>query len=421
MNEVIPQGWQQRKLRDFAKEVKDNNTNLENYEVLSVTKYDGFVSSLKYFKKQVYSKDTGKYKIVKKGDFAYSTIHINEGSIALLKDFNVGLISPMYTVFRIDETVDSEYLLNLLRSHKYIQIYDAIGQGSVNRRKSVPYTLLSSLDLTLPPLSEQQKITAILSSVDEAIEKTEQLVTQTEKVKKGLMQQLLTKGIGHTKFKKTAIGEIPEEWEVIPLKTIINSLKAGVSVTSENREKNKGEIGILKTSSVTNRRFDPLEHKTILPHEVSRASMNPKFDHILISRMNTEALVGASSYVDKNYDDLFLPDRLWQAEVNEDYCTLWLSYVLTSSSMRSKISNISTGTSGSMKNISKTSFLDLVVPTPKYSEQKRITDVLIKFDDKIQAESNKKEVLNMLKKGLMQQLLTGKVRVPIEDDEVVEA
>jgi type I restriction enzyme, S subunit len=73
---------------------------------------------------------------------------------------------------------------------------------------------LDDLQVEVPPLYEQRKIAAILSSVDEAIEKTEAIIEQTDKVKKGLMQQLLTKGIGHTKFKKTEIGEIPEEWEV---------------------------------------------------------------------------------------------------------------------------------------------------------------------------------------------------------------
>ncbi|MED0686409.1 restriction endonuclease subunit S, partial [Anoxybacillus ayderensis] len=76
---------------------------------------------------------------------------------------------------------------------------------------------IEDLNLLLPPLGEQSKIASILSSVDETIEKTKAIIKQTEKVKKGLMQQLLTKGIGHTKFKKTEIGEIPEGWEVARL------------------------------------------------------------------------------------------------------------------------------------------------------------------------------------------------------------
>ena len=127
------------------------------------------------------------------------------------------------------------------------------------------------------------------------------------------------------------MGDIPKDWELVSLKDIILSLDAGVSVNSENRDKNHDEKGILKTSAVTNRMFNPKEHKTILSHEVVRAKVSPKKGNIIVSRMNTKELVGASSYIDRDYEDLFLPDRLWQAVLNESkVLSIWLSFVLTS-------------------------------------------------------------------------------------------
>lgn len=73
---------------------------------------------------------------------------------------------------------------------------------------------VKNIKILLPPLPEQKKIASILSSVDEAIVKTKAIIDQTKKLKKGMMQELLTRGIGHTKFKQTEIGEIPESWEV---------------------------------------------------------------------------------------------------------------------------------------------------------------------------------------------------------------
>ena len=73
---------------------------------------------------------------------------------------------------------------------------------------------LELIALPIPPLPEQKKIADILTTVDEAIEKTSQIIEKEKEVKKGLMQTLLTHGIGHKKFKKTEIGEIPEEWRV---------------------------------------------------------------------------------------------------------------------------------------------------------------------------------------------------------------
>ncbi|MDZ7778956.1 MAG: restriction endonuclease subunit S [Gemmatimonadota bacterium] len=74
--------------------------------------------------------------------------------------------------------------------------------------------------LLLPPLPEQRKIAAILSSVDDAIAATRKVIEQTERVKQGLLQTLMTRGIGHTRFKQTEIGEIPEEWEVVTLEDV---------------------------------------------------------------------------------------------------------------------------------------------------------------------------------------------------------
>ena len=155
-----------RAIGSFAKQVKRvNDRNSSVADVYSVTKYDGFVRSLDYFKKQVFSRDLSSYKIVRKGEFAYSTIHLDEGALGLLND-EEALISPMYTTFEVDESVDRQYLAYLLRSPNLINQYGLIGQGSVNRRKSIPFASLAELEVFTPPLPEQKKIAEILSGID---------------------------------------------------------------------------------------------------------------------------------------------------------------------------------------------------------------------------------------------------------------
>ena len=88
--------------------------------------------------------------------------------------------------------------------------------------------------MPLPPISEQKKIAEILTTVDEAIEKTDQIIEKTKEVKKGLMQKLLTRGIGHKKFKKTEIGEIPEEWEFGRLSDIAQKFYKVQLLTTNN-------------------------------------------------------------------------------------------------------------------------------------------------------------------------------------------
>jgi type I restriction enzyme, S subunit len=277
---------------------------------------------------------------------------------------------------------------------------------------------LRSLSLLIPPLSEQKKIAAILSSVDDAIQAKQAVIDQTSTVKQGLLQQLLTRGIGHTRFKQTEIGEIPEEWEIVDLGEVLEKLQAGVSVNSEDRQREKGELGILKTSCVYDGFFDPTQHKTILKHEMNRASISPLKDHIIISRMNTPTLVGASGYVDRDYPDIYLPDRLWQTAV-KDYTKTsarWLSYLLMSPSMRRILSEKATGTSGSMKNLSKNSILDVQIALPPINEQLEIKRILSGIDSSIDHHQEEVKILTSCKNGLMQDLLTGRVRVKLDGE-----
>src|SRR5699024_1764048 len=111
--------------------------------------------------------------------------------------------------------IDKTYFRYYLLSNRFQNLLDRFSTGTT--AKGISQKNLKPLEISYPPLKEQQKIAAILSSVDEAIEKTEQIIEQTEKVKKGLMQELLTKGIGHTEFKDSSIGKIPVDWQITRL------------------------------------------------------------------------------------------------------------------------------------------------------------------------------------------------------------
>lgn len=199
---------------------------------------------------------------------------------------------------------------------------------------------------------------------------------------------------------------IPEGWEIAKVGDAIVSADGGVSVNSENRVKNHHEYGVLKTSSVFDGHFSPNEHKAILPSEMERTSTSPKQDHIIFSRMNTPLLVGQSGYVHKDYDDLFLPDRLWQLKVNKKYSSKWLSYVLREQYVAKMITDAATGTSNSMKNIAKPNLMAIPINCPPLPEQQKIAAILTSVDEVIEKTQAQIDKLKDLKSGMMQELLT---------------
>lgn len=205
---------------------------------------------------------------------------------------------------------------------------------------------------------------------------------------------------------------VPNGWVEGTVSDLVESLNAGISVNGRNIPKKDFEKGVLKVSAVTSGVFNADAYKTILEEDLSRAKINPKKGRIIISRSNTENLVGASAYIHKDYDDLFLPDKLWQIEPKPSTDMEWLSYILAGAKCRYTLSRLSTGTSGSMKNITKGELLGLKINIPPPKEQKKIALLLSAWDKNIQTIERLLFKSQHQKKGLTQQLLTGKKRFP---------
>lgn len=167
--------------------------------VYSVTKHAGFVPSLEYFKKQVFSRDVKDYKLVEPGDFAYATIHLDEGSIGIAPER--GLISPMYTVFKVDSSrVDPCYLIRFLKSPRALAHYPQLGKGAVHRRKAISLAALGGLPVPLPPLPEQRRIAAILDHADALRTKRRHVLTQFDVLVEAMFHQMFDMHSDHKPF-----------------------------------------------------------------------------------------------------------------------------------------------------------------------------------------------------------------------------
>jgi len=190
---LIPKDWGYPAIKEICTQVSEKNSAAVDHPVLSCSKYDGFVDSLKYFKKKVYSDDLSGYRVIHRGCFGFPSNHIEEGSIGLQNLYEIGIVSPIYVVFRASPTrVDNSYLYAVLKTDHYKQIFGAATNASVDRRGSLRWKEFNQIHVPLPPLKEQQKIAAVLSVADAEISTLEKKLTCLKDEKKALMQQLLT-------------------------------------------------------------------------------------------------------------------------------------------------------------------------------------------------------------------------------------
>ncbi|MFN3021348.1 restriction endonuclease subunit S [Chryseobacterium sp. TY3] len=179
-------------IKDVAKEISLKNKEDHNYTVFSCTKYNGLVPSLEYFGKKIYSDNLKTYKIIKRNQFAYATNHIEEGSMGILEKEDIGLISPMYTIFEFNENVNLDYIFKMLKSDFYINEYKRRMEGSIDRRGGLRWSAFAQIKINLPSIEEQNAIAEILNTANQEVKQYQQKLEALKLQKKGLMQQLLT-------------------------------------------------------------------------------------------------------------------------------------------------------------------------------------------------------------------------------------
>ena len=243
---------------------------------------------------------------------------------------------------------------------------------------------LKEIQIPLPPLSTQKRIAEILDAADALRRKDQELLKKYDELAQAIFIDMFGDPVKNEKG-----------WEKVKLSHFIARLETGVSVNSNDDIFSGDKKCVLKTSCVYTGYFSDNEAKVISPSDLVRAKLNPVRDSIIISRMNTRELVGMSAYIEKDYPNLFLPDRLWMTVKSDNpHSSLWLSFALKSFAIREQIQKIASGTSGSMKNISKKDFLEIEVINPPCKLQRTFEDALKKINElKKKSEINNEDIL----------------------------
>ncbi len=297
-----------------------------------------------------------------------------------------------------------EFSTYLFRGPEFRRAAMRLGQGST--RFNISKTRLMNVALSLPPLPEQKKIAAILSSVDEAIQAKRAVIEQTRRVKEGLLQDLLTKGIGHTRFKQTEIGEIPETWEVRCVGELL------VERTEAARIDSGAPLysliigqGVVPKPERYERAFllrdrEANEYSVVRPGDIVINPMNLRWGAIGQHRGQERVLVSAYYKVLRVRPEVRRRSHLVYRLLSRPAAII-------------RYENISEGSLVEKKRVHWSVLKGMKFAVPPEGESERLSSAIEAVEVSLAKSEESKKRLSRLKQGLLQDLLTGKVRVPV--------
>lgn len=280
-----------------------------------------------------------------------------------------------------------------------------IGQGKIDMIKGISAqpkfnkTDFKNIEITLPPLKEQEKIAQILSTWDLAIEKQEQLIEKKKEFKKGLMQRLLS---GEVRFK-----EFNDKWKVVSLGSIFDRVTDKNNIGSENVLTISAQNGLVNQEDYFN--------KSVSSKDLSGYYLLKKGDFAYNKSYSNGYPLGAIKKLN-NYDEGVVSPLYICFRAKENISTCFYEQYFESGFLNKEIFKIAQegARNHGLLNVSVTEFFkDIKIAKPSLEEQNKIAEVLISADKEMELLGKELEALKLQKKGLMQRLLTGEVRVKV--------
>lgn len=408
--------WPMIPLEKIARRITERNTE-GNSNVLTISAQRGLVSQRQYFNKDIASQDLSNYYLLHKGDFAYNKSYSEGypvGAIKRLNQHEKGIVSPLYICFRVERTeqADPAYLAHFFESGLFEADVRAIAKegarnhGLLNVRPSE----FLALPIPLPPVSEQRKIAAILTSIDEMIEVSRAIVEQLELVKKSLMADLLTNGIPgrHTQFRDTELGRIPDTWEVRPLEQWLIRV---IDYRGQAPPKHHEGTTLITAKNVRSGTINPVPREYIADSDYVPWMKRgiPEAGDVLFT---TEAPLGNAAPVPA--EPIALGQRI--VTLCPDKRVLdhgFLLWAVLAPPFQALLHSKATGST--VKGIRQSTLRSLPFAVPPMGEQLMIASLIQSAAERCAAEEVVLGQLIVLKSALMFSLLTGELRAPTDE------
>ncbi|WP_103287662.1 restriction endonuclease subunit S [Candidatus Nitrosocaldus islandicus] len=422
----IPKEWEIVKIKDLLefqrgfsyrkRDISESPTYIKFITIDNLEKEGG----KKKDSKILYLKDALEIEarfFVNKGDLLIANTDMSKG-------FIIG--APLYIdnffvtnereklVFSMDLTkitpkraIDTKFFFYFFTWNKIRQVMRSFAQGT--NVLHLNHDLVKDLQIPFPPLKEQWGIAEVLSTTDRAIEETERLIEKLEKLKKALMQELLTKGIGHRESQETEIGKIPREWRIVRLGD-----KGVARIRGIKRPSWFDKVAFITMDLIPdNAIFASYEIRDI---KHVRSYVYCEAGDLLLPKITPCFENGKQGIVPPNVPNRF---AFATTEVFPIVCEgidgLFLFYILKLNKFRKVLEFSMRGTTGRQR-IPKEVVERLKIPLPSLPEQQKIAEVLLTVDRWIELEEMRREKLERVKRGLMELLLSGKIRVRVHHE-----
>ena len=398
MNSVVPNGWDSKRLGDFASLIMGQSPTSDTYndEKNGTPFFQGKADfGVKYPKVRYWC--TSPTKIAPIDSILFS-VRAPVGAVNLN---NIEACIGRGLASISGKSIDNTFLYQSL-IHAKVK-FEALGQGSTF--EAINGNELKEFSLVCPPLPEQKKIASILTSVDEVIENTQKQIDKLQDLKKATMNELLTKGIDHIEFKDSELGRIPKSWEVKSVGELYEDTKY---LTSDSNEMPLFSLTMehglvskpdryIRDFLITDTSKD--NYKSVRKGELVMNPMNLRWGAISAHYERFDVCVSKYYNVLRGRDD--------------QTSTLFYEALFQSKRFLNLYEKIAIGTLEEKKRVHWSDFQNIKVPVPPMQEQQRMETVIEHFLANISRVMDRNSKYKSLKKSLMQDLLTGKVRVTV--------
>ena len=389
-----------------------------------------FWEGYKYISKETHSK-LSKHNMPRRGDILYTRVGSYGEAAIVDKDDEFSIFVSLTLIKPKPSILLNTFLKNWLNSDSVKALakksITGVGVGNLNvgavRKFMAP----------LPPLSEQKRIVAKIESTQEKVKMIEANISKVEQLIEKYRESLLQKAfrgelVGQNsndeptaKFierirkerakqhigKKNKIDEllpvkredipfeIPKSWEWVRLGDLVSSIDSGWSPQCESYQRTGNEWGVLKISAVTWGFFDPNENKALPKKLKARPEHEVRDGDFILSRANTKELVGRGVIVHNTPPKLLLNDKLLRIKFVECIEPEFICLVNNSSLGRAHYEKVASGTSSSMRNVTRDDLKNMLLPIPPYSEQRSILEAIQKIDSGLSSFKKTSKLLNL--------------------------